>query len=47
MKFASVARPVAVDAGTGAAAAYRGNPMLGVVYAAHLRSKLNAYVPAA
>lgn len=46
VKFAAVARPVAVDANTGTAAAYRGNPVLGVIYAAHLRSKLNAYFPA-
>ncbi|MEV4386480.1 levansucrase [Micromonospora sp. NPDC049580] len=47
MKFAAVARPVAVDAGSGTASAYRGNPALGFIYAAHLRSKLNAYFPVA
>ncbi|MFD6566362.1 hypothetical protein [Micromonospora profundi] len=46
VKFAAVARPVTVDAGSGTASAYRGNPVLGFVYAAHLRSKLNAYFPA-
>ena len=46
VKFAAVARPVTVDVGTGTASAYRGNPMLGFVYAAHLRGKLNAYFPA-
>jgi hypothetical protein len=45
VKFAALARPVAVDVRTGAAAAYRGNPTLGFIYAAHLRSKLNAYFP--
>ncbi|MFF5179274.1 levansucrase [Micromonospora sp. NPDC000316] len=47
VKFAAVARPVAVDVSTGTASAYRGNPVLGIIYAAHLRSKLNAYFPVA
>lgn len=47
LRFAALARPVAVDARTGTATAFRGNPSLGFIYAAHLRSKLNAYFPTA
>ncbi|WP_433118894.1 levansucrase [Micromonospora sp. CA-246542] len=47
LKFAALARPVAVDARTGAAAAFRGSPALGFIYAAHLRGKLDAYFPVA
>ncbi|GAB3956482.1 levansucrase [Micromonospora vulcania] len=47
VKFAALARPVAVDAVTGTAAAFRGKPALGFIYAAHLRSKLDAYFPVA
>ncbi|MEU7610898.1 levansucrase [Micromonospora sp. NPDC049204] len=45
VKFAAVARPVAVEVGSGTASAYRGNPVLGFIYAAHLRNKLNTYFP--
>ncbi|MFF5052628.1 levansucrase [Micromonospora sp. NPDC000663] len=47
LRFAALSRPVTVDARTGAAAAFRGNPGLGFIYAAHLRKKLNAYFPVA
>ncbi|MEH1164524.1 levansucrase [Micromonospora sp. CPCC 205539] len=47
VQFAALARPVAVDATTGTAAAFRGSAALGIIFAAHLKSKLNAYFPVA
>ncbi|MFI7605304.1 levansucrase [Micromonospora sp. NPDC049366] len=47
LKFAALCRPVVVDAGTASASAFRGNPMLGFLYAAHLRRKLDTYFPTA
>ncbi|TDC33131.1 levansucrase [Micromonospora sp. 15K316] len=47
VRFAAAARPVVVDARTGNAVAFRGTPLLGLVYSAHLRRKLAAYFPAA
>ncbi|MGC5288695.1 levansucrase [Micromonospora sp. DT231] len=47
VKFAALSRPVAVEARSATVSAFRGKPVLGFIYAAHLRSKLNAYFPAA
>lgn len=46
VRFAALARPVVVDASTGAAACFRGTAALGFVYSAHLRRKLDVYFPA-
>jgi hypothetical protein len=35
-----------VDTQTGTVAAYRGNPVLGLLYAGHLRRKSQLYFPA-
>ncbi len=43
VRFALMARPVAVDAAHGTVATYRGTPALGWLYAAHLRRKLTLY----
>ncbi|AVT34281.1 levansucrase [Plantactinospora sp. BC1] len=45
VRFAAMARPVVVDAGTGTAACFRGNSALGRLYSAHFRRKLAAYFP--
>jgi hypothetical protein len=47
VRFAAMARPVVANAITGTAAAFRGNAVLGFLYSAHFRRKLNAYFPAA
>ncbi|MFY1691764.1 levansucrase [Plantactinospora sp. WMMB782] len=46
VRFAAMARPVVVDAGTGTAACFRGYAALGLFYSAHFRRKLAAYFPA-
>jgi hypothetical protein len=43
LRFACIGRPVAVDPERGVIGVYRGTPMLGVVYAGHLRRKLDTY----
>ncbi|MDG4786583.1 levansucrase [Micromonospora sp. WMMD1102] len=45
VRFAAMARPVVVDAGTGTAACFRGFAALGLFYSAHFRRKLAAYFP--
>ncbi|MFY1670248.1 levansucrase [Plantactinospora sp. WMMB334] len=45
VRFAAMARPVVVDAGTGAVACFRGHAALGLLYSAHFRRKLAAYFP--
>ncbi|MEU6203134.1 levansucrase [Micromonospora musae] len=47
VRFAALARPVVVDASTGAAGAFRSTTTLGFVYSAHLRRKLDCYFPTA
>jgi hypothetical protein len=46
VRFACLARPTVVDTQTGTVAAYRGNPVLGLLYAGHLRRKSQLYFPA-
>jgi hypothetical protein len=46
VQFACLARPTVVDTATGTVAAYRGNPVLGLLYAGHLRRKSEMYFPA-
>jgi len=46
VRFGSVARPVAVDATTGAVACFRRTAALGFIYSGHLRRKLDTYFPA-
>jgi hypothetical protein len=45
VQFACMARPTVVDTTTGAVGAYRGNPMLGLIYAGYLRKKSELYFP--
>ncbi len=47
LRFACMARPVAVDVTRGEAACFRGTAGLGWVYSGHLRRKLDAYFPVA
>lgn len=45
VRWACLARPTVVDTATGTVAAYRGNPMVGLLYAGHLRRKSQLYFP--
>jgi hypothetical protein len=46
LRFACIGRPVIVDLSGGRVSTYRGRPTLGLVYAGHLRRKLEAYFAA-
>lgn len=45
LKFACIGRPTVVDTSSRTVATYRGNPILGLMYAAHLRKKNLQYFP--
>lgn len=45
LRFACIGRPVVVDVARGGIGAYRRTPTLGIVYAGHLRRKLDLYFP--
>lgn len=45
VRFACTTRPVVVDVSRREVSAFRGNPTLGRIYSAHLRRKLDLYLP--
>jgi hypothetical protein len=45
LRFAVIGRPVVVDVRSDVVGAYLGAPLLGRVYAGHLRTKINQYFP--
>jgi hypothetical protein len=45
MRFAAISRPTVVDTANRVVGAYRGTPVFGYAYAAHLRRKSELYFP--